>query len=353
MASGNCSSGNSSGSGVPSGNETSTQLPDKEQTNLQAEGLRLALQVLLAFIGLIGNVSVIVVMRRLRKKKHTGNFYVQNLAVADLGILTVLFPLAIIKEKIPSNWPFGEFACRYLCPLAEIFYGASVWFVTVIALTRYRKVVTGPSLLGQNMIKRILQGPKVFACGVWLLSFLVFSFPPYFFVTYRELPNHEGKLCYVQWPSPKMQSFYMGGVLTFFSFILPLLIMTLSYLRISHLIRESGLIAKDTPRPSTHEETEDKSLTSEAKVSRARLKHDKFARRIVPPLVLLFTATMLPLSIFRLATVIWPDIVEEQYFKTLFYVISVFVMLNSSVNPMIYAAVSKDFRKEIENLCRS
>ena len=69
-------------------------------------------------------------------------FYVQNLAIADLGTLTFIFSLGVIKEKAPYNWPFGEFARRYLYAVREIFYGASVSYITVIAIERYLKVVT-------------------------------------------------------------------------------------------------------------------------------------------------------------------------------------------------------------------
>jgi len=86
-----------------------------------------------------GNVLVVIVISKLRKKKQPTDFYVQKLAIADLGILTFAFSLGVIKEKAPFNWVFGEFACRYLYAAPEMFHGASVWFIAIIAMERYSK----------------------------------------------------------------------------------------------------------------------------------------------------------------------------------------------------------------------
>ena len=106
------------------------------------EIFKLTFEVLIALFGVIGNFLVVIIISRLGKKKQATDFYVQNLAIADLGTLTFTFSLGVIKEKTPFNWPFGEFACCYLYPIPEIFYGASVWYITVIAIDRYLKVVT-------------------------------------------------------------------------------------------------------------------------------------------------------------------------------------------------------------------
>ena len=37
------------------------------------------------------------------------NHFVRNLPVADLGILRISFPFAIVKEQDPYHWPLGVF----------------------------------------------------------------------------------------------------------------------------------------------------------------------------------------------------------------------------------------------------
>ena len=345
-----CYTGNCSNHGNSSyGNETIATVQGRLSPS-HGDEIKLTFQVLIAICGVVGNLLAIIVLQRMRKKKHAGNFFVQNLALADLGILTVVFTFATIKDKSRSHWPLGEIACRYLYPLLDIFHGASVWFVAVIALSRYRTAIAGKSSLGQSKWRQILQRPKAVSFGVWLLSFLVFCLPLYFYMEYRELPNGE-KRCVVAWPSAWVQSFYMGGVLTFCSYIFPLLSISFSYIRISHLIRKTSLIAKETRQSSHYCEMEQKSISAESRVSNSRYKHSKFARRIVTPLVIVFAVTMLPLNVIRVALIIWPTIVQQTYYHILFFVTSVFVMLNSSVNPLIYAIVSNNFREGIVNLC--
>jgi len=90
-----------------------------------------------------------------------------------------------------------------------------------------------------------------------------------------------------------------------------------------------------------------------ANVKSARLKHNKRAKRILTPLVVVFAVTMLPLSILRVTIVFWPEIIGKEYYSNLIYTVFVFAIVNSSANPVIYSVVSRDFREGIKNLsCR-
>ena len=127
--------------------------------------------VLVALFGVIGNVLVVIVISKLGKKKQPTDFYVLNLAIGDLGILTFTFSLGVIKEKAPFNWPFGEFPCRYLYAVPEIFYGASVWFIAITAIERYSKVVTAAVIVknSQNKIKTSVQRARAAAIFAWAI----------------------------------------------------------------------------------------------------------------------------------------------------------------------------------------
>ena len=329
---------------VSSGNDSFSILKETEMP--LAEIFKLTFEALIALLGVIGNVLVVIVISSLGKKKQPGDFYLQNLAIADLGTLLLAFPLVPIREKMPRNWPFGEFTCRYLYPIPEIFYGASVWCIAITAIERYRKMVI-VKIPGQNKHKASLKSAKVIATGVWLLSFLIFCLPLFFIVGYRNLPNG-GKWCGPIWPSLVLAQVYIV-LLTFFSYILPLTVITFTYLRISRVINRSSLFIKAMRWEQST--TEDKELISLPNIKSVRLKQNKRARKILTPLVLVFAITMLPLNIFRLTSTFWPVIIGQEYFKSLLYAVSVFVILNSSANPVIYSVVSRDFRKRIKTLC--
>ena len=71
------------------------------------------------------------------------NYFVRNLPVADLGIQRLSFPFAIVKEQDPYHWPLTVFLCRCVFPLSDLFFGVSVWSITLIAVDRHRAIVRG------------------------------------------------------------------------------------------------------------------------------------------------------------------------------------------------------------------
>ena len=55
--------------------------------------------VLVALLGVIGNVLVVIVISELGKKKQPTDFYVLNLAIGDLGILPFTFSIGLSRKK--------------------------------------------------------------------------------------------------------------------------------------------------------------------------------------------------------------------------------------------------------------
>ena len=295
------------------------------------EILKLTFQVSIVAFGAIGNVLVAFVVGRLGREKKPADFYVQNLAIADLGTLLLTFPIAAIKEKLPLNWPLGEFACLYLSPVPEIFFGASVWCIAVIAIERKRKMFTVRQTC-KHRLNTLRKRTKIVSGCVWAMSFLFFALPLFFIVKYHELPNGD-KWCGPVWPSPVLAQVYIV-LLTIFSYVLPLAVVTSTYFTIARAINKSSVFLKSM---------KDRSI---------RLRQNERAKKILTPVVLVFAVTMLPLSVVRLAGAFWPAIAAQEYFENLLYVVSIFILLNSSANPVIYSIVSTDFRNQIKNIGR-
>ena len=306
------------------------------------EAFILSLQVFIALFGVIGNILVITVITKMGKKKQAGDLFLLNLAIADVGTLVLTFPSMVVRE-LHWKWPFGEFICLYVHPVPEIFYGASVWCIAVVAIDRYRKIVTSKTLSRINSAFT-LRTAKIVAACLWMASFLVFCLPLYFVMKYREEPG--GKLA---WCNPIMSFTFSGvymGVLTFFSYILPLTVITFIYIVISRVITRSSafikLMKKETGKPNDEQRL--------SKIKSVRLRQNERAKKILTPLVLTFAVTMLPLNIFRLIWALKPALVE-QHVKLILNVMTIFVLINSSANPVIYSVVSKEYRKLLANLC--
>ena len=316
--------------------------------------LKLGFQVLITLLGVVGNALVLIVLRKLKSKKSITDFYVQNLAIADLGILLLSFPLVAVRERAPFGWPFGGFVCRFLYPIPEIFHAASVWCIAAIAIERHRKISTRrrhhqnhfscQNRFGKTSLKRNV----IVSSCLWLASFLMSSFPLYFVVEYRELQRGR-RWCGPVWPAWDhewvLARSYIA-LLTVFSYIVPLIVISWTYLAISGSLHRSNAFLRGIGK------ADDKDCCS-LRNKNVRLRQNKRARKILTPIVVVFAITMLPLSIFRIIVVAWTEIAIQNYYENLLYVVTVFVMLNSSANPVIYSVASKDFRRSIKKLLRS
>ena len=118
----------------------------------------------------------VVTVKNIRHKVNTSLQRARAVAVLlqFCVALTFTFSLGVIKDKAPFNWPFGEFVCRYLYLIPEIFYGASVWYITVIAIDRYLKVVTVKNI--RHKVNTSLQRARAVAVLLQFSVALTFTF---------------------------------------------------------------------------------------------------------------------------------------------------------------------------------
>lgn len=127
------------------------------------------------------------------------NHFVRNLPVADLGILRISFPFAIVKEQDPYHWPLGVFLCRCVFPLSDLFFGVSVWSITLIAVDRHRAIVRG---VLPKRGSTVFKSARWMVVCVWILSFLIILVPQYVvmdFFDYR--PDFNITDCTQRWPN--------------------------------------------------------------------------------------------------------------------------------------------------------
>ena len=308
---------------------------------------KISLEVLIALFGVLGNILICCVVAKSPKMKSSTYYYIISLAIADLGVLLVNFPLAVVKEYMPLRWPFGEFFCLYIYPTTDIFFGASIWSIAVIAINRYRNIAS------RKKFRRGVPSKKsaLFAIAtVWIMSFVVMSLPVYFVITY----NSAMEACHIRWPAskfgPVLRKVYMV-TLTVFLYLLPLSIITFTYFFISRRLHASNTFLK-TLRSTNGSEGEGSEFLK--KEEKKMMKKNKKAKKILTPLVILFAVSMLPLNVFRLVMTFYPKFLIWRYYWVSFSVVIAFTIINSSCNPIVYAVVSKEFRRGFKNLfnCR-
>ena len=310
------------------------------------DALELTIVVLIALIGVVGNILVVIVIHHLGKKKRLGDCYLQSLAIADIGTLLITSPLVIIRMEM--NWPFGEFACLYIFPVAEIFYGASIWSIVVIAANHYHQMF---SLKIFGRTRPSIKRAKTIAALVWVLSFIILCFPLYFAVDYHELLNG-GQFCGpVKWTHFSETAYII--CLTLLTYVIPLAVISFTYVAISRVLRQNIDLIKAMKQVLPHVATSPSNQRDHlTHVKSIRLKQNIRARKILSPLVVTFAVTMFPLNVFRLTMVFWPGFFGQEYFKHLLYGVVISTIINSAANPVIYSVVSRDFRKGILNNLR-
>lgn len=328
------------------GNETAEfELPYFKEPHW-LEILRLTFQVFIAALGVAGNAIVCLVIT-LQPQMHTViNFYIRNLAIADLGMLLFSFPLAIIKEQDPYNWPLGECFCRFMYPLTDIFYGVSVWSITLIAIDRYRAIVGG-RIPKRNSLS--FRSARWMILGVWITSFLVISLPLYFVMEFIDLKTYVD--CTLIWPNAEegneMKQIYNIGIIVFW-YVLPLAIIAGTFHSISRKLRASTKFNRSIQ--------EEYSETEEPRSARKRLRErqNSKAKKLLTPVVIVFAVTMLPVNIFRLVVLYWKGISGHRYLWVFYNVCVIFAIANSSANFFIYSLVSDEFRQSFKRLfCRN
>ena len=71
------------------------------------------LNIIIFVVGIVGNVLVILVVSRVRDMRTSINLYLANLSVADLLVLLVCQPSAMIEFYAKDRWYLGPVFCEY------------------------------------------------------------------------------------------------------------------------------------------------------------------------------------------------------------------------------------------------
>lgn len=285
---------------------------------------RLVLEVVIFVLGVLGNVLVCTVVVREKLYRSLAYCLILNLAIADLGLLVFSLPFALLRTEDVS-WPFGEFTCKVLYPVSDVFPAVSIASVTAIAVYRYRGIVTGRSSLEP---RRAVKEAQIVISLIWVCSFVLFVVPLFFAMKFVE---QDGRVhCFPQFTNDLYFKLYQAEAVLL-TYALPLAIILFTYIAIRGRLRESI---------DLHSRMRKESGTSVRSQDDKTLK----ALRIISPVVLVFAITMLPYNVFRVVD-IFADTSNFEYLLLFFKLCVLFFVGNSSANPLIYALVSDEFRK--------
>lgn len=303
--------------------------------------LRLLIQIFLFLAGVLGNVLVCIVTSRKRNIKLVGNRLILHLAIADLGIIFICFPLVIMRIEFPFSWPFGEFICRTVFPFSDIFYGVEIGCITAIALHRYRMLVhcMKPQMSVQTANRMVF--------AIWFMSFVFIVVPLFFVMRVISSRGAHTTECLPLWPYPFTEQLY-SVITVVLLYVIPLTIILVTYVRIKAKLKES-IRMHNTYRLASLGQSN--SIPRQNEIL-ARIAQNERAMRLLTPVVIIFAITMFPVSLYRVLAPFVLSIRRYKYVPVIFRFILILLIANSSVNPVVYSVVNTEFRREFIRILR-
>lgn len=188
----------------------------------------------ISLFAIIGNVLVMFVVIYKRNMHTITNVFIANLALADvaIGIFTIPFQF---HAALLQRWVFAEFMCKVAPFVKNLSVNVSILTLTVIAFDRYVAVM---SPLRAGIRKQVA---IIVLCFIWLIS-IICSVPEavYYDTRYVFDPEIWSKklTCTPEWPSEIFVQCYFS-FLIILQYIVPLIVISVSYIRVSHRIWKS------------------------------------------------------------------------------------------------------------------
>ncbi|XP_004680458.1 PREDICTED: prolactin-releasing peptide receptor [Condylura cristata] len=292
----------------------------------QLKGLIVLLYSIVVVVGLVGNCLLVFVIARVRRLHNVTNFLIGNLAFSDVLMCAACVPLTLAYVFEPRGWVFGGGLCHLVFFLQPVTVYVSVFTLTTIAVDRY-------VVLAHPLRRRISLRLSAYAVlAIWSLS-AVLALPAAVHTYHVELKPHGVHLCEEFWgPQERQRQLYAWGLLLV-TYLLPLLVILLSYVRVSVKLRNRVVPGSVTQ--------------SQADWDRARRRRT-FCLLVV--VVVVFAICWLPLHVFNLLRDLDPRAIDPYAFGLVQLLCHWLAMSSACYNPFIYAWLHDNFRDELRKL---
>ncbi|XP_074518501.1 neuropeptide Y receptor Y2, like [Halichoeres trimaculatus] len=276
-------------------------------------------------LGVLGNSLVIYVIYRFKTLRTVTNFFIANLAVADLLVNTLCLPFTLVYT-LQGEWKFGSTLC-FLLPYAQgLAVHVSTVTLNVIALDRHRCIVYH---LETRMRKDVCFGVIALT---WVLSAVLAS-PLAIFREYGSFtlePGHTIQVCTEKWPGKNTDGTIYSISILILQYFLPLSIISFAYARIWSKLRGHVSPAENGGGSS--------SAGSE------RHRRRRKTTKMLVTMVVVFAVSWLPFHAFQLATDIDSSVLDMRDFRLLYTIFHVVAMCSTFANPLLYGWMNRNYR---------
>lgn len=275
----------------------------------------------ISLVAVLGNSTVIlIVLTSRRMQKSVTNFFIANLALADVIIGLFAIPFQF-QAALLQRWNLPEFLCPF-CPFFQnLSVNASIFTLTAIAVDRYKAIMfplkshasksrTKVIILIIWIVSAILAVPMALAfrvnmVGPDLLQCIPTNIDITLFMWYKNF------LCLVQ-------------------YFIPLILISGAYIRMA-----VALWSARTPGAAQLER------------DIAVMNNKKKVIKMLMVVVALFTLAWLPLQMYDVLNQIFEEINYYPYINIIWFCCHWLAMSNSCYNPFIYLLCNEKFKKEL------
>ncbi|KAL0970671.1 hypothetical protein UPYG_G00245490, partial [Umbra pygmaea] len=269
-------------------------------------------------LGVLGNSLVIYVVYRFKTLRTVTNFFIANLAVADLLVNTLCLPFTLVYTLL-GEWKFGQVLC-FLLPYAQgLAVHVSTVTLNVIALDRHRCIV-------YHLDTRMRKSVCFWVIGItWVLSAVLASPLAIFreYGTFSLAPGQSIQVCTEKWPGSSTDGAVYSISMLLLQYVLPLAIISFAYARIWSKLARSHV--SPAGRNDRH---------------RRRRKTTK----MLVTMVVVFAVSWLPFHAFQLATDIDSSVLYMRDFHLLYTLFHVVAMCSTFTNPLLYGWMNSNYR---------
>ncbi|KAI3385237.1 hypothetical protein SNEBB_001732 [Seison nebaliae] len=267
--------------------------------------------------------------------KTITNYFIVILALSDLTLVVLCGFLSAVPYFILQHWPYGNLLCRIINYIQSVSVYLTAYTLIAISLDRYYALLHP---LKKKMTQKIFVMVVTLIISVSLLfplPLLIFSKLSPKYINHTFTYNNETVTrvivfyqCGEKWPNGGGKTIYTFFLL-FSAFILPIGILTYTYLKIVYHLWWSKVPGEAMS-------------VRDSKITRSRKKLIKMLILVI----IMFTVCWFPHFLIMLLYELVPN-----YMGTLTYMLYVYVfghslcISNSCYNPFIYAYLNKRFRK--------
>ncbi|XP_071516329.1 neuromedin-U receptor 2-like [Panulirus ornatus] len=281
--------------------------------------------------GVLGNALTCLVVARNHSMRTSTNYYLVNLAVADLLTFCLVLPVDMYQMWVQYPWPWGDAACKVRAVVPETLAHISVLTILAVSVERYVAITDPVYARTTHTMSRTARVLPV----IWLIAFLAAT-PWGYYQKVNVLPGPWGSVvaesawCAIPFHDTSTTWSWLMWVSSVGAFILPMTILVTLYCRI-------GVVLSIDPPSRT------------PAAGAAAMHSRRLGIRMLVAVVAAFFLCWAPFHAQRLLFVIvtgygnWTPSLRTVN-TNFYYCTGICYYLNSAVNPILYSVMSVRFR---------